>query len=258
MLSTLILEDGNAIAYHKFMPNQVTTPGIIFLGGFMSDMEGSKAMFLEAHCQQHNIPFIRFDYYGHGQSSGTFEDGTIGRWKEDAIVVLDHLAEGPQILVGSSMGGWIMLLAALARPERIAGIVGIASAPDFTETLIWDALKDEEKEILRTKGVYNLPSEYCNDPSGDPEPYPITMQLIEEARQHMLLQDTIPLTCPARLLHGMQDQDVPYDISLQLCQQLTSNDVTISLIKNGEHRMSSDANLSLLQQEITSLLAILT
>ncbi len=167
---------GHRLAYHA-TPGAATTsgaaPGVVFLGGFMSDMTGTKAMALEGHCRARGLSFVRFDYLGHGQSSGAFVDGTIGRWADDAIAAIDNLTEGTQVLVGSSMGGWIMLLAALARSERIAGLLGIAAAPDFTEDLIWHGLDHGQRATLMDEGVINLPSDY-----GD-EGYPSSRGLIE-------------------------------------------------------------------------------
>ena len=204
--------DGATIAYHRTRADESrmaaagrALPGVIFLGGFMSDMTGGKAIALEQHARARGQAFVRFDYLGHGASSGRFEDGTIGRWADDAVAVIDNLTDGPQILVGSSMGGWTMLLAALARPKRIAGLVGIAAAPDFTETLMWREFDDEIRATLERDGVYYEPSDY-----GD-APYPITMTLIEEGRRHLLMDRPIPIRCPVRLIHGTADPVLPFD-----------------------------------------------
>lgn len=239
------------IAYHQYISKtKPHLPGITFLGGFMSDMQGTKATALHHYCEQNDYNFTRFDYFGHGQSSQAFTDGTIGAWRDNALTVLDKLTTGPQILIGSSMGGWIMLLAALQRPERIAGLIGIASAPDFTENLIWDVLPETAKHILVEKGVYDLASEY------NQTPYPITLELIEEGRKHLLLHSHIPITCPIRLIHGMKDDDVPYVLSTNLTKQLASTDVTLTLVKNGDHRMSSSADIALLCRTLEEVLAI--
>ncbi len=224
-------------------------PGIIFLGGFMSDMSGTKATHLEAHAAERGRAFLAFDYSGHGLSGGTFEEGSIGRWAEDAIALLDSVTEGPQVLVGSSMGGWIMLLAALARPERVAGLVGIASAPDFTETLIWEQLPPEQRQVLLEQGRLEQPSDYGE------EPYVITRHLIEEGRNHLLLQSPIPIACPVRLLHGLEDADVPFDVSLSLVDALQGEDVQVTLVKGGDHRLSEPANLALLDATLDRLVA---
>ena len=255
--SFLSLNDGHSIAYHKFVPSPNNNfPGVIFLGGFKSDMQGTKAIFLESLCKEKNIPYLRFDYLGHGESSGQFTEGTIGRWAEDALNVLDHLTEGPQLLIGSSMGGWVMLLTALARSERISGLIGIAPAPDFTENLIWEKLSEEEQSTLKSEGIYHLPNDYCNDPKEEPDPYPITLSLIEEARNHLLLTNrTININCPVHLIHGMQDKDVPYDMSLKLLNLLTSNDIHLTLVKNAEHRMSEPETLKTLEYTLEEMLS---
>src|SRR5262245_1890861 len=177
-LQSLTRDDGVTIAY-RHTPGDA--PGVIFLGGFKSDMSGTKATALETHCRDMGRAFLRFDYRGHGESSGRFEDGTIGAWIGDALAVLDQVTDGPQILVGSSMGGWIALACALARPARVGGVIGIAAAPDFTEELMWARLSPEARQVLETTGVWREPSEY------DPEGYPIALGLIEEARKHLLL-----------------------------------------------------------------------
>jgi pimeloyl-ACP methyl ester carboxylesterase len=242
----LTLPDNNYIAYHKH-EGKKNKPGVIFLGGFMSDMTGTKATELEKFCKEKDLNFIRFDYLGHGQSSSKFTDETIGSWKNNALAVLDELTQGPQILIGSSMGGWLMLLAALERPERIVGIIGVASAPDFTEDLIWDKMTDEQKDILQKEGVYNLESEYGDDP------YPITMKLIEEGRNHLLLNDNIKINCPVRLLHGMLDEDVPSNCSVMLGQQLTTDNLCVNLIADGDHRMSEPQHIELLCETLEDM-----
>lgn len=224
------------------------------MGGFKSDMEGTKALYLEDYCKSNDIDFIRFDYSGHGQSSGRFTDGTIGIWKQDAIGVLDGLTEKPQILIGSSLGGWISMLTAIERPKKLYALIGIAAAPDFTEDLIWDKLSESEKEILKKEGLYNLPSEYCNDPTAEPDPYPITYNLITEARERLLLRGKIEINCPVRLIHGIKDLDVPYETCLRISENITSEDVRIILSKNGDHRMSSPESLEIIKNTIEQFL----
>ena len=231
----LAREDGVTIAYRR-TPGR--TPGVVFLGGFRSDMGGTKALALEAHCRGVGRAYVRLDYRGHGESAGRFEDATIGLWAGDAIGVLDAATEGPQILVGSSMGAWIMLLAALARPDRVAGLVGIAAAPDFTEDLIWARYPQAVRETVMREGVYMQPSEY------DPNGYPITRGLIEDGRRHLLLRAPIDLGCPVRLLHGMRDPDVPWQTALRIAERLTSDDVTVTLIKDGDHRLSREQDIA--------------
>ncbi len=232
---SLTRRDGATIAYHK---TNGVTPGVIFMGGFRSDMTGTKATMLETFCRQTGRAYLRFDYLGHGASSGEFSDGTIGRWGEDAIAVLDELTDGPQVLVGSSMGGWIMLLAALARPDRVAGLVGIAAAPDFTETLMWQHYPPDVRTILQRDGIHYEPTEY-----GD-EPYPVTMKLIEDGRRHLVLERPLAVHCPVRLIHGMEDAAVPWEHALRLSEMLLSRHVTVLLVKDGDHRLSREEDLA--------------
>ena len=195
-------ENGETIAYLR---RDGKSPGVIWLGGFHSDMNGAKAQALDYWAETRGRTFLRFDYYGHGASSGNFRKGTIGRWRDDALRVLDELSAGPQLLVGSSMGAWIALLTARLRPERIGALLLLAPAPDFTEVLIWDALPDEARREILEKGEWLRPSAY-------EAPYPITRALIEEGRDHLLLHAPIRLACPVHILHGMKDADVPWQI----------------------------------------------
>lgn len=224
--------------------------GVMFLGGFKSNMEGGKALALEAFCQRKSIPFTRFDYGGHGLSSGAFEEGTIGLWQNHAQAVFDQVAGSKTVLVGSSMGGWMMLLLALARREKVAGLVGIASAPDFTEKLIWEAFSPAQYAEMKQYGRVIIPN--CVPGESD---YPITRQLIEEGRQHLLTEKPIMLDCPVHLLHGMQDPDVPYTLSLQLADTVTREDVEVTLVKNGDHRMSRPENLDLLCRSVEAMVS---
>ncbi len=243
--SRLTLADGAHLAYHR---NPGAPPGVVFLGGFTSDMTGIKATTLERWCRGRGQAFVRFDYSGHGASSGTFSEGTIGRWAQEALDVLDRLTEGPQILVGSSMGAWIMLLTALARPERIVALLGLACAVDFTEYLLWERLDDHLRERLRRERVISLPSPYS-------EPYIIALNLIEEAKRHRLFdRPELPITCPVRLIHGMNDADVPWQISLQVIERLTGSDARLLLVKDGEHTLSREQDLLLLTCTLGDLL----
>jgi len=236
--------DGATIAYHAHTGK---SPGVVFCGGFNSDMTGTKAVALDTHCREMGRAFVRFDYFGHGSSSGEFADGTIGRWKDDAIAVLDEITDGPQIVVGSSMGGWIMLLAALARPGRVAGLLGIAPAPDFTEDLMWEHFDDEVREVLHRDGIYLEPSDY-----GD-EPNTITMKLIEEGRNHLLLRTPLKLTCPLRIIQGMADPDVPWRHALKIGEAYEGEDVAITYIKSGDHRLSEPADIARLLRTVDEL-----
>ena len=222
-------------------------PGVVFLPGFRSDMTGDKATALAALCRARGQALLLFDYSGHGASGGVFTDGTIGRWTADALAAIDGLTEGKQVLVGSSMGGWIGLLAALARPARVSGFVGIAAAPDFTETLMWNTMMPAERATLERDGVLHVPSEYG-------EPTPITRALIEDGRNHCLLGGPVALHCPVRLLHGQDDRDVPWEMSVRLARQITGADVQVLLVKDGAHRMSRPADLALLRAALLPLL----
>ena len=235
--------DGASIAYYR-TPGRA--PGLMFLGGFASDMDGTKALALEAYARERGRAFLRFDYRGHGQSSGRFADGTIGQWRDDALSALDQLTDGPQVLVGSSMGGWIMLLAALARPERVAGLVGIAAAPDFTDELLWQRLTAQQQREIEDKGVWDMPSDY-----GDP--VPLSHQLFQEGRRHKLLGAPIELACPVRLLQGTADDEVPAEWALKLQHALTSDDVEATLVKDADHRLSSDRDLRRLTDTLDRL-----
>jgi len=246
----LTRDDGATIAYRQ-TPGK--SPGVVFLTGFKSDMTGGKATAVERFCRDRGQAVVRFDYSGHGRSSGIFEDGTIGQWAEDTILVLDKLTHGPQILVGSSLGGWIMLLAALARPGRIAGLIGLAPAPDFTEELMWSAFSEAEKAEMKETGFIEIPN--CYD---DQEGYRISARLIDEARNHLLLRQDIPVTVPVRLIHGMQDADVPWSTSQRLSERLKSNDVEVTFVKSGDHRLSEPTDINRLTQTLATLLDQLT
>ena len=192
---------------------------------------------------------MRFDYFGHGASSGDAALGTIGGWADDAAAVLDSLTEGPQILVGSSMGGWIMVLVALARTERVRALVGVAAAPDFTEDLVWPRLSLTQQQELRESGAVTLPSEY--DPAG----YNYRLGLFEDGKRHLVMREAIALECPVRLLHGMRDVTVPWQRSLSLAERLDSRDVVVTLVKDGDHRLSREADLARLGRTLDALLS---
>lgn len=238
--------DGTSIAYHRSPGKGI---GVVFIHGLMSDMAGGKALHVEAHCQAQGRPFVRFDQYGHGQSSGAFPDGCIGRWAEDTVAVLDHLTEGPQVLVGSSCGGWLMLLAALARPDRVAGLVGIAPAPDFTEDLSWPSLSAEQQEAVLREGRVEMPNPYSD------QPYVYSKRLFDDGRRHLLLREPIHLSMPVRILHGQQDEAVPWQRSLTLMDRLAGADVEATFIKSGDHRLSEPADLERLSRTLDEVLA---
>lgn len=221
-------------------------PTVVFLPGFLGNMTGGKATELAAFCAARGQAMLRFDYSGHGASGGRFEDGTIGAWTADALCVMDRLTEGPLVLVGSSMGGWIALLAALARPERVAALLGVAAAPDFTETLMWEAMTPTEKATLAREGVLRVPGEHG--------PFPVTRALIEDGRARRLLGGPIALRCPVRLLHGQRDADVPWETALRLADRLDAADVQVTLVKDGDHRLSRPGDLALLRRTLAALL----
>jgi len=223
--------------------------GVVFLGGFNSDMTGTKAEFLAGWCAARGTPYLRFDYSGHGASGGRFVDGTIGRWAEDAATVITALTEGPQVLVGSSMGGWIALLLAAQRRVALHALVGIAPAPDFTEDLMWAEFSPEERETILREGVWHRPSEY-----GDP--YPITRALIEDGRDHLLLRGALEVAAPVRILQGQRDPDVPWQHALRIAEALTTGDVRIHLVKDGDHRLSRPQDLALLGETLAPLLGL--
>jgi pimeloyl-ACP methyl ester carboxylesterase len=246
MASTGRLDRGDGVQL-AWMHEEGRSPTVVFLPGFRSDMNGDKAAALATYCAGRGQAMLRFDYFGHGASGGAFEDGTIGRWADDALAVIDQLSDGPLLLVGSSMGGWIALLAARERPKRVVGLLGIAAAPDFTEVLMWQAMSFEQRAELMSTGVLVVPSQYS-------DPYPITRTLIEDGRNHLLLQEPIALDCPVRLLHGQCDPDVPWEFALRIADQLSSRDVQVILVKDGNHRLSRPQDLALLRQTLGALL----
>jgi pimeloyl-ACP methyl ester carboxylesterase len=236
--------DGNTVAYAK---TDGRAPTVVFLGGFRSDMTGTKALALEAWAQTAGRAFLRFDYLGHGQSSGRFEDGTIGRWLDDSLAAVDSLTAGKLVLVGSSMGGWLSLLVARARPERLAGLVLIAAAPDFTERMLLKGLSAEDRVRLERDGRLERPSQYS------PEPSVFTWKLIEEGRKHLLLDKKLVLPCPVRLLHGQSDPDVPWEYSLQIARHLEAPEVVTTFVKGGDHRLSTPADIARLVATVEEL-----
>ena len=219
------------------------SPGLFWLGGFNSDMKGTKALALDAWAAEHGRACVRFDYSGHGESGGKVADGTIGRWLEESVAVFGQFSAGPQVVIGSSMGGWMALLLAreLARrsglPAWLAGLVLIAPAPDFTEALMWNGFSSEVRDEIMTKGVWHRPSQY-----GDP--YPITRALIEEGRNHLLLGSAIEVGCPVRILQGAQDPDVPWQHAFALAHRLPSEDVVLTMIQDGDHRLSRPQDIA--------------
>lgn len=228
--------EGRRLAFNKIPPVS-GRPTFIWLSGYRSDMAGGKAQAVSSWAWENGNGAVLFDYSGHGESEGRFEDGTISAWREDALAAIDALSDGPLILVGSSMGGWMALLAALARPERVKALVLIAPAPDFTEKLMWAGLTPKQQEEIMTRGVTLRPSEY-----GTPDP--ITKGLIEDGRSWQILDAPIAFDGPVRILQGMEDPDVPWPHALKINDQLTSSDVVLTLIKDGDHRLSRDQDVA--------------
>src|SRR5580698_4218998 len=218
-------------------------PGLFWLSGFNSDMQGTKAIALDAWAAEQHRACVRFDYSGHGESGGAFIDGTIGRWLEESVAVFEQFCAGPQVLVGSSMGGWMALLLAREIARRpasrgsLAGLVLIAPAPDFTEELMWKGFSPEIRQQIETTGVWLRPSEYG-------APYPITRNLIEEGREHLLLGGAIEVGCPVHILQGAQDPDVPWKHAFALVHRLPADDVVLTMIQDGDHRLSRPQDIA--------------
>lgn len=244
MTETLTTPQGRRIAYHR---TQGQGPGVVFLGGFMSDMTGTKAVFLQDWAERQGRAFLRFDYSGHGQSSGRFEEGAIGDWFEDALAAVTSLTTGRQILVGSSMGGWISLLLARAIPDRIAGFVGIAPAPDFTEDSMWQGFTPAQRADLMRSGRITVPSDYS------PHGYPITRRLIEEGRDRLVLRSPLPLPFPVRILQGTSDTDVPPAVALRLMDHADGPDIRLTLVKGADHRFSTLDCLAMITQAVEQI-----
>lgn len=248
-LHYLTSPQGRRIAFHKTAScAQIAGPGVVFLGGFKSDMTGTKAMYLQKWALQRGKAFLRFDYSGHGASSGNFLDGAIGDWFEDALAVIAANTEGPQILVGSSMGGWIALLLARAMPNRVAGLVGIAAAPDFTEAM-WAEASAVQQAALMSAGQITQASEYSATP------YVITRRLIEDGRRNLVLQSPLNLPFPVRFLQGTADTDVPVSVALRLLDHATGSDIRLALVKGADHRFSTPACLAMMVQAVQDILA---
>lgn len=221
-------------------------PGVFWLSGFKSDMDGNKASMIDGLAARRGLAYTRFDYQGHGQSEGHFENCTISTWLEDALLIFDEVTMGPQVLVGSSMGGWLALLVALRRPERVAGVLLIAPAPDFTERM-WLALSDGERDLLESGETLRRDSEY------DDAPYSFSPQLFEDGRQHLLLGQEIDLDVPVRIVHGQADLDVSWELSLELAKKLGSSDVQLTFLKSGDHRLSDAAGLTAISSALEDL-----
>ena len=239
----LTTKAGRKIAYHQTTGQG---PGVMFLGGLRSDMIGTKALFLEGWARANNRAFLRLDYSGHGQSSGRFEDGAIGDWFQDAQAAL-ALTTGPQILVGSSLGGWIALLLARAMPDHIAGLVGVAAAPDFTEDGYWNDFDQSQQKQLMTDGFLTLKSEYSDIPTI------ITRRLIEDGRNHLVLRTPLHLPFPTRFLQGTDDVDVPPSVAIALLNHAQGDDIQLSLVKGADHRFSTPDCLAMITAAVADV-----
>lgn len=246
-MQVLETAQGRQIAYHK---HDGAGPVVVFCGGLKSDMEGTKAIHLEQWCRARGQAFLRFDYSGHGQSSGNFEDGCIGDWHEDTLAVIDQLTDGPVLVVGSSMGGWQSLLLARARPDRVVGLVTIAAAPDFTEDGWWAEFSDDQKNALARDGQIALPSDYM-------EPFIVTTRMIEDGRNHLVLRAPLELPMPARMLQGTDDTAVSVDVANKLLAHAQGDDIRLVLVKNADHRFSDEPCLTLIEQAVQDVMEAL-
>jgi pimeloyl-ACP methyl ester carboxylesterase len=245
MLEYLDTKQGQRIGYHL---TDGHGPCIVFLGGLKSDMEGTKALHLEGWARDRGQAFLRFDYSGHGQSSGSFEAGCIGDWAEDTRAAVDGLTAGPLVVVGSSMGGWQALLLARAMPDRIAGMVTIAAAPDFTEDGYWASFSDEQKATLESEGQVELPSDYM-------EPYIITKRMIEDGRKHLVLRAPLMLPFPVRALQGTADTAVSIETALRLLGHAVCPDMRLTLLKDADHRFSDGPCLAMIEAAVLDVMA---
>jgi pimeloyl-ACP methyl ester carboxylesterase len=233
--SQLARPDGHHLAY---VSRPGHSPTVVFLGGFRSDMTGTKALALDIWARQAGFAFLRFDYFAHGRSSGAFEEATVGRWIDDALAVIEAVTgAGKVVLIGSSMGGWIMLNIASRLRGRLAGLVGIAAAPDFTQELIWPELTPEDQATLKRDGRLLRPSRYT------PEPDILTLRLIEEGARHLVLDKPLDLPCPLHLLHGTADPEVPWQLSLRVLEHVRAPEATLTLVKDGDHRLSQPSDI---------------
>lgn len=241
----LTRENSPDLAYIK-VEGDSSLPTVMFLGGFRSDMEGTKAIYLEEQCKSRNQSYIRFDYRGHGISQGVFEESCISEWTQDALDIFEHCTIGQVILVGSSMGGWISLLMALKKLERIQAIIGLAAAPDFTQWME-EGMSEEQKESLETQGQFELPNDYD-------EPYIITKKLLDDGRQNSLLGGPIDINVPVRLIQGMKDVDVEWQVSHRIKNAITGSDVEVILLEEADHRLSNPDQLAVLNSTLEDLL----
>lgn len=247
MTDYLETPQGRRIAYNR---TEGRGTGVVFLGGFRSDMQGTKAIALQEWAVRAGRPFLRFDYSGHGESGGDFLEGSIGDWFADASAAITMLTTGPQVLVGSSMGGWMSLLCARAMPDRVAGLVTIAAAPDFTEIGFWAGFDEAQRQALLRDGRVEIPSDYSD------EPYVLTRRLIEDGRDHLVLSRPLPLPFPVRFLQGTADCDVPVDWAMRLLDHAEGEDLRLTLVKGADHRFSTPHCLELIALSVGEVLSI--
>ncbi|GIT91941.1 alpha/beta hydrolase [Jannaschia pagri] len=243
-MAQTITRNGVDLAFHH---TPGTGPLVVFLGGFKSDMDGTKAVALEAWAKAKGQAFLRLDYGGHGLSGGAFEDGSIGDWRDDALAVIDHVTTGPLVLVGSSMGGWISLLVTRDRPDQVKGLVTIAAAPDFTEDGFWASFDEAQRQTLMETGQVAVPSDYG-------APYIITRRLIEEGRKTLVLRQALSLPCPTRFLQGTADADVSVETALRLLDHAEGPDMRLTLVDGADHRFSDEDCLRLIERSVTEVL----
>lgn len=241
------------ISYHKLNALKKKAPSIIFHHGLMSNMNGAKALYIEDYCKEKGYNFIKFDNFGHGNSSGKFIDQTITSWLEGLSLVIDNLCDGPFILVGSSMGGWITMLKSMEKPQKIIGMIAISAAPDFTEELMWNKITKEQQADLIKNGLTNITGSdsNCNNT------YPVSYQLIIDGRKYLLLnKKSIDISCPVHLIHGMKDIDVPYSISERAAATIIANEIILKLIKGANHSLSRQEDLIVICNSIEEILSL--
>ena len=241
-LQRLTRPDGETLALRRI---EGSGPTVVWIGGFRSDMEGTKALALDAAARERGWSYLRYDHFAHGQSSGQWRQATIGRWREDAVALIDSL-DGPVIPVGSSMGGWVALLLALARPDRLAGLVLVNPAPDFTEDLMWPGLADHERQAILREGETLVVEEGLGE-------YVLTRRMFEEARDWLVLRGALPIAAPIHILQGRADEVVPWRRQISLVERLTGGDVRLDLIEGGDHRLSSSADLARLVEAVEAM-----
>lgn len=240
------------IAYHRLYSKKKKAPCVVFHHGLMSDMNGKKAIYIENYCKEQGYGFIRFDNFGHGKSSGKFHEQTVTDWLEGLDMVIQQLTNGPVLLIGSSMGGWVSTLYAIQNSKKVIGLIGICAAPDFTEELIWDRLAESEKEELKKNNYCEVTGRgsNCN------HTYPISYDMIKDGRKYLLLhRENIEIKCPVHLIHGMQDIDVPYDMSMRLAHKMDNQNIVLKLLKSGDHSLSKEGDLSIICNSIDELSA---